>query len=82
MAGRVVNEEQDAIFHPYPKTGGAQKSEISKVVGDDVTKLKPPIVEDKGNSSGSTHTTSKKKKKKKPKKESSVCYQYLFGVGD
>jgi hypothetical protein len=80
MAGRVMNEEQDAIFRPYSKTGGAQKSEISKVVGGDVTKLKPPIVEDKGNGSGSTHTTSKKKKK--PKKKSSVRYQYLFGVGD
>jgi hypothetical protein len=87
MAGRIAQKEQDAIFRPYAKANDAQKSETAKVVGKDVTKLKPPIVEDTANSSGSTHATSKKKKKKKekkkkPKEESSVSYQFLFEGGD
>ncbi len=83
MAGRVVNEEQHAIFRPYPNAGDAQISEAGNAVSEDVIKFKPPIVEDKGNTSGSTHATSKKKKKKKkPKKKSSVRYQFLFAIGD
>jgi hypothetical protein len=80
MAGRIASEEQDAIFRPYPKASDAQESETTKVVGKDVTKLKPPIVKDKTNSSGSTQATSKKKKK--PKKKSSVGYHFLFEVGE
>jgi hypothetical protein len=78
MAGRIANEEQDAIFRPYPSASEAQKSETNKVAGKDVTQLKPPIVKDKASSSGSAHAASKKKKKKKPKKKSSVGYQFLF----
>jgi len=79
MAGKIAIEEQDAVFHPYPEASDVQESETTKVVGKDVTKLKPPIVKDKTNSSGSTQVTSKKKKK--PKKKSSVGYHFLFEVG-
>ena len=81
MAGRIATAEQDAIFRPYPNASDAHKSETTKVAGKDVTKLKPPIVENSTNSSGSAHATSKKKKKK-PKKKSSVGYQFLFEVAD
>ncbi len=76
MAGRIANEEQDAIFHPYPSESEAQ---TTKVAGKDATKLDPPIVKDEATSSAST---SKKKKKKKAKKKSSVGYQFLFEVGN
>lgn len=75
MAGRIANEEQDAIFRPYSHASDAHNPESTKVAGKDVTKLKPPIVKDTAKSGGSTPATSKKKKK--PKKKSSVGYQSL-----
>lgn len=80
MAGRIADEEQDAIFRPYPNTSEAQRSQTTKEGGKNVTKLEPPIVEDKATSSASAQATStkKKKKKKRPKKKSSVGYQLLL----